>query len=120
MALQRAETFVIDGAIRNNFAIRIGMKEFISRKFQDGIWVSKDRINSRTTKKGQAIFLHRCGKDGTIYEYLDSPWKTIKKMWSELRVARQVCYRYEINNTNRRTHPTSADGVMWHDKLARC
>ncbi len=34
----RAETSVIDGAIRDNFAIRGGMKEeFISRKFKDGI-----------------------------------------------------------------------------------
>ncbi len=38
MALQRAETSVIDGAIRDNFAIRIEYEEFISRKFQDGIW----------------------------------------------------------------------------------
>ncbi len=37
MALQRAETSVIDGAIRDNFAIRI-YEEFISRKFQDCIW----------------------------------------------------------------------------------
>ncbi len=29
---QRAETSVIDGAIRDTFAIRIGKEEFISRK----------------------------------------------------------------------------------------
>ncbi len=39
--IQRAETSVIDGAIRIIFAIRIGMKNLI-RKFQDSIWVSKD------------------------------------------------------------------------------
>ncbi len=40
--LRSKETSVIDGAIRDNFAIRIEKEEFISRKFQDGIGVSKD------------------------------------------------------------------------------
>ncbi len=36
--IKSRKTSVIDGAIRDNFAIRIGMKNLSAENFQDGIW----------------------------------------------------------------------------------
>ncbi len=55
MALQ-GETSSGDGAIRDNFAIKLSI-EFISRKFQDGIWVSKDE--SILERKGSRLYFYR-------------------------------------------------------------
>ncbi len=68
MALQRAETFVIDGAIRDNFAGWIGIAEFISRKFQDVFGVSKDE-SIQKREKGQGYI----SIDGKMEQY-ESPW----------------------------------------------
>ncbi len=70
------------GILRLELAWRI-----ISRKFQDGIWVSKDAESIPLEReKGQGYI----SIDGKMEQY-ESPWVvllvTIKKMWRNLRGA---------------------------------
>ncbi len=46
MALQRPETSVLDGAIRNNYPVRISLEEISRWEFQDGILVSQRWFNN--------------------------------------------------------------------------
>ena len=68
MALQRAETSVIDGAIRDNFAIRIGMKNLSVENFMMVFGVSKDE-SILEREKGQGYI----SIDGKMEQY-ESPW----------------------------------------------
>lgn len=68
MALQRAETSVIDGAIRDNFAIRIGMKNLSVENFKMVFGVSKDE-SILERDKGQGYI----SIDGKMEQY-ESPW----------------------------------------------
>ena len=68
MALQRAETSVIDGAIRDNFAIRIGMKNLSVENFKMVFGVSKDESILKR-KKGQGYI----SIDGEMEQY-EAPW----------------------------------------------
>lgn len=68
MALQRAETSVIDGAIRDNFAIRIGMKNLSVENFKMVFGVSKDE-SILEREKGQGYI----SIDGKMEQY-ESPW----------------------------------------------
>ena len=73
MALQRAETSVIDGAIRDNFAIRIGMKNLSVENFKMVFGVSKDESILKR-KKGQGYI----SIDGEMEQYeaprVPLPW----------------------------------------------
>ena len=68
MALQRAETSVIDGAIRDNFAVRIGMKNLSVENFKMVFGVSKDESILKR-KKGQGYI----SIDGEMEQY-EAPW----------------------------------------------
>ncbi len=66
MALQRAETSMSDGAIRDNFAIRSGMKILSVENFKMVFGVVKMN-QSRTRKKGQGYI----SIDGKMEQYED-------------------------------------------------
>ncbi len=95
--------------IRDNFAIRIGMKNLSVENFKMVFGVSKDE-SILEREKVKVIFI-----DGKMEQY-ESPWvvllETIKKMWSELSV---VCYRYRINNADRRTRNVRNWKIMCND-----
>lgn len=69
MALQRPETAVLDGAIRDNFAIRIGLGNLKLENFKMIFGVSKDESILTVKEKG----LGYISINGTLEQY-ESPW----------------------------------------------
>lgn len=69
MALQRPETSVLDGAIRDNFAIRIGLGNLKPENFKMIFGVNKDESILTIKEKG----LGYISINGTLEQY-ESPW----------------------------------------------
>lgn len=69
MALQRPETAVLDGAIRDNFAIRIGLGNLKPENFKMIFGVNKDESILTIKEKG----LGYISINGTLEQY-ESPW----------------------------------------------
>ncbi len=75
--ITRAETSVIDGAIRDNFMIRIGMKNLSVENFKMVFGVSKDE-SILEREKGSRLYFYRW-QDGTIWNLLAVLRETITK-----------------------------------------
>lgn len=78
IALQRPETSVLDGAIRDNFSIRIGMGKLPSENFKMVFGVSKDESILDLDGKGVGYI----SIDGKMEQY-ESPWVYVPKEYDE-------------------------------------